>query len=182
MSALRPFFEIYHGVTTAHTGPSPGLTHAAVRPVIPGIRCNCKIYGKRGFEVDSNTVERTILPIALQRKNALFAGHDAGARNWAMLVSLIETCKLTKIEQHTDKTGVFTAIINGHKQKHIDQLLPWNLEVEVALTEKVRDCDEKFAACRVETHVSDNQKILCAVDGYARLTRLKCTKMSALHT
>ena len=33
-------------------------------------------------------------PIALNRKNALFAGSDEGAENWAMLASLIETCKL----------------------------------------------------------------------------------------
>jgi transposase len=36
--------------------------------------------------MDSNAVERTIRPIALQRKNTLFAGHDAGAHNWAMIV------------------------------------------------------------------------------------------------
>ena len=78
------------------------------------------------IEMDSNPVERTIRPIALQRKNALFAGHDAGAQNWAMLASLIETCKLNQVEPHSYLTGVLTAIINGHKQKHIDQLLPWN--------------------------------------------------------
>ena len=76
--------------------------------------------------MDSNAVERTIRPIALQRKNALFAGHDAGAQKWAMLASLIETCKLNKIEPHRYLTGVLTAIVNGHKQKDIDQLLPWN--------------------------------------------------------
>jgi len=46
------------------------------------------------IEIDNNPVERTIHPIALNRKNALFAGHEAGAQNWAMLASLIETCKL----------------------------------------------------------------------------------------
>jgi transposase len=80
------------------------------------------------IEMDSNAVERTIRPIALQRKNALFAGHDAGAQNWAMLASLIETCKLNKIEPHSYITGVLTAIVNGHKQKHIEQLLPWNFK------------------------------------------------------
>jgi hypothetical protein len=78
------------------------------------------------IEMDSNAVERTIRPIALQRKNALFAGHEAGAQNWAMLASLIETCKLNKIEPHSYLDGVITAIVKGHKQKHIDQLLPWN--------------------------------------------------------
>lgn len=78
------------------------------------------------IEMDSNAVERTIRPIALSRKNALFAGHDAGAQNWVMLASLIETCKLNKIEPHSYLTGVLTAIVNGHKQKDIKQLLPWN--------------------------------------------------------
>ena len=46
------------------------------------------------IEINSNTVERAMRPIALNRKNALFAGSDEGAENWAMLASLIETCKL----------------------------------------------------------------------------------------
>ena len=80
------------------------------------------------IEMDSNAVERTIRPIALQRKNALFAGHDAGAQNWAMLASLIETCKLNQIEPYGYLTDVLTAIVNGNKQKDIEQLLPWNFK------------------------------------------------------
>ncbi len=33
-------------------------------------------------EIDSNTVERTIRPLALNRKNALFAGSDGGGEHW----------------------------------------------------------------------------------------------------
>ncbi len=73
---------------------------------------------------DNNTVERTIRPITLNRKNALFAGHEQGAQNWAILASIIETCKLNKIEPHSYLTAVLTAIVNGHKQKEIDKLLP----------------------------------------------------------
>jgi hypothetical protein len=51
------------------------------------------------------------------KKNALFAGHDAGAQSWTMLASLIETCKLYKIEPHSSLTGILKAIVNGHKQK-----------------------------------------------------------------
>jgi hypothetical protein len=50
------------------------------------------------IEIDSNTVERSIRPLALTRKNALFAGHDLGAEAWAMTASLIETCKLNRVE------------------------------------------------------------------------------------
>ncbi len=77
-------------------------------------------------EIDNNTVERTIRPIALNRKNALFAGHDAGARNWAVIASLIETCKLNAVDPHAWLKDTLTAIVGGHKQSQIDQLLPWN--------------------------------------------------------
>ena len=44
------------------------------------------------IELDTNVVERSIRTIVLNRKNALFAGHDQGAENWAAIASLIETC------------------------------------------------------------------------------------------
>ncbi len=50
------------------------------------------------IEIDNNSVERTIRPIALNRKNALFAGHDADAENWGTIASLIETCKLNAVD------------------------------------------------------------------------------------
>lgn len=77
-------------------------------------------------ELDNNAVERTIRPIALNRKNALFAGHDTGAQNWAMIASLVETCKLNWIEPHGYLSGTLTAIAQGHKQADIKDLLPWN--------------------------------------------------------
>ena len=78
------------------------------------------------IEFGNNPVERTIRPIALNRKTALVAGHDAGAQNRAIITSLIETCKLNGIEPHGYLTGVMTAIAGGYKQKDINELLPWN--------------------------------------------------------
>lgn len=86
----------------------------------------CRFLDDGHIEIDSNAVERTIRPIALNRKNALFAGHDAGAQNWAMLASLIETCKRNAIDPHARLTATLQAIVNGHKQSRIDDLLPWN--------------------------------------------------------
>jgi len=82
-------------------------------------------------ELDSNTVERTIRPIALNRKNALFAGHDAGAQNWAMLASLIETCRLNSVDPHAWLAATLQAIVNGHKQSKIDELMPWKYQPTV---------------------------------------------------
>ncbi len=86
----------------------------------------CRFLDDGHIEIDSNAVERAIRPIALNRKNALFAGHDAGAQNWAVIASLIETCKLNTIDPHAWLTGTLTAIVNGHKQSRIEELLPWN--------------------------------------------------------
>ena len=69
--------------------------------------------------------------MALNRKNALFAGHDAGAENWAIIASLIETCKMNGVDPHAWLSATLTAIVQGHKQSQIDDLLPWNYAVTV---------------------------------------------------
>ena len=85
------------------------------------------------IEIDSNTVERSIRPIALNRKNALFAGSDGGAEHWAVIASLIETCKLNGVEPLAYLTDVITRIVNGHPNRRIDDLLPWAYITETEL-------------------------------------------------
>jgi transposase len=77
------------------------------------------------IEIDSNTVERSIRPLALNRKNALFAGSDTGAQSWATIASLIETAKLNAVEPVGYLTDILTKIVNGHPNSKIDELLPW---------------------------------------------------------
>ena len=76
-------------------------------------------YGR--VEIDNNTVERTIRPIALNRKNALFAGHDAGAENWAVIASLIETCEMNRVDPYAWLANTLTSIVNGHKPSRCDR-------------------------------------------------------------
>jgi len=76
-------------------------------------------------EIDSNPVERTIRPIALNRKNALFAGHDEGGKNWGRIASLIETCKMNDIEPFAYIKATLEAIASGHPASRIDELMPW---------------------------------------------------------
>jgi len=45
-------------------------------------------------------VERSIRPVALGRKNSLFAGSDGGARRWAVVGSLVESAKLNGVEPY----------------------------------------------------------------------------------
>ena len=63
--------------------------------------------------------------IALKRKNALFAGSDGGGEHWAVVASLIETCKLNGIDPFAYLTEVISKIVNGHPNSRIDELLPW---------------------------------------------------------
>ena len=77
------------------------------------------------IEMDTNIVERSIRSITLNRKNALFAGSDGGGENWAILASLIETCKLSRTDPQAYLADALTKIVNGHLNSQIDDLLPW---------------------------------------------------------
>jgi len=77
------------------------------------------------IELDTNIVERSMRPVALNRKNALFAGHDDGAENWAAIASLIETCKLHGIDPEAYLADVLTRLVNLWPNNRLDELLPW---------------------------------------------------------
>ncbi|MEY8841496.1 IS66 family transposase [Cribrihabitans sp. XS_ASV171] len=79
-------------------------------------------------EIDSNKVENLVRPIALNRKNALFAGHDEGGRAWGRIASLIETAKVNGVEPFAYLKSTLEAIAAGHPQSRIDDLLPWNFQ------------------------------------------------------
>lgn len=76
-------------------------------------------------ELDSNTVERSIRPLALNRKNALFAGSDEGGDNWAVIATLIENCKISGLNPHEWLTATLTALANGHPANRVHELMPW---------------------------------------------------------
>src|SRR6202035_862562 len=63
--------------------------------------------------------------MALTRKNALFAGHDRGAAGWAMIASLLETCKLNAVDPLAWTTDVLTKLVNRWPASRIDELMPW---------------------------------------------------------
>lgn len=77
------------------------------------------------IELDTNTVERAIRPLALNRKNALFAGSDEGGDNWAVIATLIENCKISGINPHTWLTRTLVALANGHPTNRVAELMPW---------------------------------------------------------
>ena len=80
---------------------------------------------------DTNTVERAIRPIALGRKNSLFAGSDGGARHWAMVASLVATAKLNAVEPQAWLTDVLERVVSGRTKAHgLAGPLPWTWKAE----------------------------------------------------
>lgn len=75
--------------------------------------------------IDSNTVERSIRPIALNRKNALLAGHDRGGIHWGIIASLVETCKLNAVDPQSYLADILSRLVNGWPMSKIDELMPW---------------------------------------------------------
>jgi transposase len=86
----------------------------------------CLFLDDGRIELDNNTVERAIRPIALSRKNALFAGSDGGAAHWATVASLLATAKLNDIEPFAYLKDILERLSNGHPMRRLDDLLPWN--------------------------------------------------------
>jgi transposase len=75
--------------------------------------------------IDNNAAERAMRPVAMGRKNFLFAGSDGAGENMADILSLIETAKLNNLNPQTYLADVLDRIAD-HKIKRIDELLPWN--------------------------------------------------------
>jgi hypothetical protein len=78
------------------------------------------------IELDTNPVERAMRPIALNRKNALFAGSDEGAEHWAVIATLIECCKLHGVNPAAYLEDVLIRLVNGHLNSSLGELTPWS--------------------------------------------------------
>lgn len=76
------------------------------------------------LELDNNAVERAMKPVALGRKNWLFAGSQGGGKAMAIAFTLIETAKLNGVDPQAWLTWVLDRIAD-HKINRIDELLPW---------------------------------------------------------
>lgn len=75
--------------------------------------------------IDNNPAERAIRPVALGRRNWLFAGSDAGGETLADAMTIIETAKLSGLDPEAYLADVL-ARINDHLVTRLDELLPWN--------------------------------------------------------
>jgi len=90
---------------------------------------NLLTYLKDGsLEIDNNLAENAIRPIALGRKNYLFAGSNRGAERAAMMYSFFGTCKKNEVNPYQWLKKVLE-IIPTYKVNRLTDLLPQNLEL-----------------------------------------------------
>ena len=59
------------------------------------------------------------------RKNHLFAGSDGGGEQWAVIASLIETCKMNGVDPQAYFADVLTKLVNLWPASRLDELMPW---------------------------------------------------------
>jgi len=113
--------------------PRGGLADA-IRYALTRLSSLCSFLGDGLIELDTNTVELAIRPVALGRKNHLFAGSDGGGARWATVCSLITTAKLNKVEPFAYLKDVLERMSSGHPMSKLDDLLPWNWTASNAKT------------------------------------------------
>ena len=75
--------------------------------------------------IDNNACERAIRPIAIGRRNWLFAGSMRGGHAAAVIYTLIECCRLADVDMVSYLADVLVRVAT-HPASRIDELLPAN--------------------------------------------------------
>lgn len=87
----------------------------------------CRFAADGRLEMTNNAAERAIRPLALGRKNYLFAGSDTGGARAAAMYTIIEPAKLNGLDPEAYLADVLSRIAD-HSAARIDELLPWRWE------------------------------------------------------
>jgi transposase len=127
VAAMKPWLEKELGRI-----PGRGGLAEAIRYALSRWTALCRFLDDGRIDLDNNPVERAIRPIALGRKNHLFAGSDGGGARWATVCSLVTTAKLNDVEPFGYLKDVLQRMTDAHPMSRLDDLLPWNWRPSVA--------------------------------------------------
>jgi transposase len=121
LAAMKSFLETSLGEISAKS-PLAG----AMRYVLGHWGGLSRYVADGRLEMDTNAVERQMRPIALGRKNSLFAGSEGGAQHWALFASLINSAKLNGVDPQTWLTDALERMVSGEVPiNRVHELLPW---------------------------------------------------------
>jgi transposase len=98
---------------------------AAIRYSLARWPALCRFTEDGRLEMTNNAAERAIRPLALGRKNYLFAGSDSGGRRAALIYTIVQTATLNGLDPEAYLRDVLARIAD-HPINRIDALLPWN--------------------------------------------------------
>lgn len=129
IAALKPWFEKQLSMISSGSKLAEDIRYGLAH--WEGLT---RFLGDGRLELDTNPVENAIRPVCLTRKNALFAGHEVGAENWALLSSVVATWWLNDVNPVAYLAETLDAIINGHPQSQIEELMPWRALVAMVRT------------------------------------------------
>jgi len=121
VEAMKPWLETELGRIPGRGGLAEAIRYALTR-----WSALCRFLDDGRIDLDNNPVERAIRPIALGRKNHLFAGSDGGGVRWATVCSLIATAKLNNVEPFAYLRDILERMTDGYPMNRLDDLLPWN--------------------------------------------------------
>jgi hypothetical protein len=121
LDALAAWFDAQLKLISGKSDLAKAIRYARSR--WDALTCYC---ADGRLEISNNAAENAIRPVALGRKNWLFAGSDAGGERAAIFYTLIRTAKLNGIEPEAYLREVLTRI-GEHPINAIDALLPWNI-------------------------------------------------------
>ena len=78
-----------------------------------------------GFLPSESDLEKG--PISIGKKNSLFCGNEGGGESWAILASLLNTCKLHGVDPEIYLTDILERMVSGAtKNNRLHELLVWN--------------------------------------------------------
>jgi transposase len=127
----RPLIEALHRWYTATLERVSGRSDiaGAIRYALSRWEALTRYLDDGRLAIDNNAAERSIRPLALGRKNWLFAGSDSGGERAAAIYSLIETAKLNGLDPEAYLRHVLERIAD-HPVNRVAELLPWNIDME----------------------------------------------------
>ena len=83
------------------------------------------------LEIDNNLAENTILPIALGRKNYVFAGSHDAAQNLAVLYSISSTCEKNNIIAYQYLHRILRKVVTSKITPQVINWLPHRIDPQI---------------------------------------------------
>jgi len=118
LTAFKAWLDAAQANTLGNSGVRKAIDYAQRRwPAL------ARVIDDGAYPIDNNPIENAIRPIAVGRKNWLFAGSESAGKRAAAIMSLLATAKANGIEPHAWLTDVLTRLPTT-KDRDIEPLLP----------------------------------------------------------